>query len=215
MAVSEGGGVAQTRWRETWALLRLPAPAAPLADLLARYAEPHRAYHDLGHVLDCLGYAAEVRGRLEHPGCVELALWFHDAVYDPRAHDNEARSAELASRLLAGGTPEEVLAHVRELVLATRHPSRPAAPDARSVGDVDLAILGAPPAAFEAYERAIREEYRWVPEPTYRRERARVLRSLLELQPLYLTEPFAARFEQAARENLRAALARLAPGHGL
>ena len=209
------GAVAEARWRETWALMRHAAPAAPLAELLARYAEPHRAYHDLGHVLDCLGHAAEVRGRLAHPGSVELALWFHDAVYDPRAHDNEARSAELASRLLASDASEEDLAHVRDLVLATRHPSRPAAHDARYVVDVDLAILGAPPAAFEAYERAIRQEYRWVPEPIYRRERARVLRSLLALQPLYLTAPFAARFEEAARANLRAALARLAPEHGL
>ena len=206
---------AEARWRETWALVGHPAPSAPLADLVARYGERHRAYHDLGHVLACLGHAAEVRGRLEHPGCVELALWFHDAVYDPRGSDNEARSAELASRLLAGAASEEVLSHVGELVLATRHPSRPEAHDARHVVDVDLAILGAPLDAFEAYERAIRREYRWVPAPIYRRERARVLRSLLDLRPLFLTTHFADRFEEAARANLRAALARLAPERGL
>lgn len=200
---------AAARWRETWSLLDRPSPDAPLAELLARYAEPHRAYHDLAHVLDCLGHAAAVRARLGHPGCVELALWCHDSVYEPRRSDNEARSAELTARLLEGHASTEVVAHARELVLATRHPSRPEEGDARFVVDIDLAILGAPPGRFARYERAIRREYRWVPAPLYRRERRRVLESLLALRPLYLTAPFAERFEEPARENLRAALERL------
>ena len=202
------------RWRETWALLGAPPPPGPFADLLARYGEGHRAYHDLGHVLDCLAHAADARGSLEHPGCVELALWFHDAVYDPRAADNEGRSAELAGRRLAGLAPAEVVAHVEGLVLATRHPSRPTAPDARAVVDIDLAILGASPARFAAYDRAIRREYEWVPEPVYRRERTRALQALLDLRPIYLTEPFE-RLEAPARANLRAAIEALAPRHGL
>ena len=208
-------GQAAERWDETWALLALRAPAAPLAELLARYSEPHRAYHDLGHVLDCLRRAAEVRGSLAHPARVELALWFHDAVYDPRASDNEARSAELAERLLSSLVPDEVARDVAALVLATRHPSRPADPDARYVVDIDLAILGADSAVFAAYERGIRREYQWVPAPLYRRERRRVQQSLLDLRPIYLTPELAARFEQPARANLRAALDGLAPDRGL
>ena len=208
-------GAAGERWRETWELVGKPAPSPPLAELLARHAEPHRAYHDLRHVLDCLLLAAEARPALGHPACVELALWFHDAVYDPRAGDNEARSAALAERLLADLAPAEVVEHAGTLILATKHPSRPAAPDARSVVDIDLSILGASPEAFAAYERAIRREYEWVPAPIYRRERGRVLRSLLELEPLYLTAPFARRFETQARANLAGALARLEAGDGL
>jgi predicted metal-dependent HD superfamily phosphohydrolase len=176
--------LAAERWRETWQLLRLPAPTAPLAEALARHREAHRAYHDLRHVMECLGHAAAVRSLLAHPACVELALWFHDSMYDPRAGDNEARSAELAGRLLSGLTPDEVVAHARELILATRHPSRPQAADARFVVDIDLSILGSAPESFVAYERAIRREYRWVPAPLYRRERRRVLRSLLDLRPI-------------------------------
>ena len=87
---------ALARWRETWALLPHPAPEAPLRRLAALYAEPHRAYHHLGHVLDCLELARGVRDRLESPVAVELALWYHDAIYDSRASDNEERSAAFA-----------------------------------------------------------------------------------------------------------------------
>jgi predicted metal-dependent HD superfamily phosphohydrolase len=200
---------AEARWRETWRLAGAAEPAGVLARLLAGYAEPHRAYHDLAHILDCLGHAAAVRSQLAHPHRVELALWFHDVVYQPRAADNEERSAELAVEALRGWVTAEVLQHVHELILATRHPSRPAENDARYLVDIDLAILGASPATFDAYEAAIRREYRWVPRPLYRRQRKEVLRSFLALDRIYLTDHFARRCEEQARANLRRSISRL------
>jgi len=200
---------AAERWRETWALAGRPAPDDAQADIATRYAEPHRAHHDLSHVLDCLAHAAAVRPLLEHPLCVELALWFHDVVYDPRAGDNEERSAALATAALAACASPEVLGYVGELVLATKHPSRPTQSDARYVVDVDLAILGAQPETFDAYETAIRREYRWVPRPLYRRKRKEVLQSFLDFDRIYLTEHFHARLEEQARANLQRSLSRL------
>lgn len=200
---------AAARWRETWGLAGAQPPAGVLDRLVVRYAEPHRAYHTLAHVLDCLDHAASVRAQLEHPHCVELAIWFHDAIYEPRAGDNEERSAAFAVEVLTGFTTPEVLRHVEELILATRHPSRPSEADARYVVDIDLAILGAAPAAFDAYEAAIRREYRWVPAPLYRRKRKQVLQSFLELDRIYLTEHFGRRLEEQARANLQRSLSRL------
>src|SRR5688572_5611734 len=114
----------ETRWRETWRLVDSVEPVGVLDQLAIRYTEPHRAYHDLSHILDCLGHAARVRAQLNHPHCVELALWFHDAIYEPRAGDNEERSAQLAIAALQGAATAEVLRRVEELILATRHPSR-------------------------------------------------------------------------------------------
>ncbi len=180
-----------------------------LEQLLAKYAEPYRAYHNLSHVLDCLNHAASVRAQLEHPQCVELALWFHDVIYEPRAGDNEERSAAFAVEALTELVTPEVLRHVEELILATRHPSRPTEADARYLVDIDLAILGAPPAAFDAYEAAIRREYRWVPAPLYRRKRKQVLQSFLDLDRIYLTEHFGRRLEEQARSNLQRSISKL------
>jgi predicted metal-dependent HD superfamily phosphohydrolase len=203
--------IAERRWEETWQLMGQPAPAAPLRRLAERYAEPHRAYHDLRHVLACLDLARSVRSRLGSAPEVELALWYHDAIYEPRAADNEARSAELATaelselRSLAGAT----LISIADLILATRHAAAPAGHDAQFVVDIDLAILGSEPGTFDLYEAAIRREYRWVPGPLYRRKRREILQSFLDRPRIYSTAHFHALFEDAARANLGSSLSRL------
>lgn len=189
---------------------RLGATADPTTlagDLLARYQEPGRAYHGLDHLRDCLEQLDAAPSEGADRDRVEAALWFHDAVYDPRASDNEARSAELASRSLeAVDVPEGTGRHIAALVLETRHVGAPAGANAGLLCDVDLSILGRDPAAFDRYEHAIREEYAWVPDPVYRRERAAVLRRLLQRQPLFVTRHFRQAYEETARANLARAL---------
>jgi predicted metal-dependent HD superfamily phosphohydrolase len=144
---------------------------------------------------------------------VEAALWFHDAIYDPRAEDNEARSAEWARRALAElGIPPAVADDVARLVRLTRHTDPAPDPSGRLLCDIDLAILGREPERFDAYDRRIRDEYAWVPEPGFRAARTGVLAGLLARSPLYQTEHFRRRYETAARMNLGRALERL--GHG-
>lgn len=190
------------RWRETWALLGRPAPGDRLPDLVRRYGEPHRHYHTLEHVLDCLGRSADCRELQARPGLVDLALWYHDAVYDPHRRDNEARSAELAAAALATELPASDATAVRELILDTRHDRAPGSADGAVVADLDLAILGATPARFDAYTQAIRREYAFVPSPLYRRRRAKLLRGFLERPWIYATESFRERYEAQARANL-------------
>jgi predicted metal-dependent HD superfamily phosphohydrolase len=182
------------------------------ADLLRRWAEPDRAYHNLDHLRHCLARLDDVTvvGAGADPDLVEAALWFHDAVYDARSADNEARSAELAREALAMlGVPDETARRVAALVLLTRHREPPTEPEGRLLCDIDLSILGESADDFERYDQAIRREYAWVPDPIYRRERAAVLRGLLERQPLYATPHLRERYEQPARANLQRALARL------
>lgn len=186
-------------------------------DLIARYARPERHYHDLTHLAECL---AELDTAADGPAgaaacddfvAVATALWFHDAVYDPTRSDNEAASADLAAARLAtlGASPAEI-ARVRQLVLDTAHRADPATPDGRLIVDVDLAILGQPADRFDRYDRAIRLEYAHVPEAAYRAGRAAVLRGFLNRAAIYRTDRFAARYEVAARDNLRRALVGLA-----
>ena len=192
---------ARERWEETWSLVGFPAPGETLRRLEGRYGESHRAYHDLRHVLACLELARPVRSELAAPAEVELALWFHDAVYDPRAGDNEERSAGLAAAELES-LDEASLAAISRLILATKHDASPADSDARYVVDIDLAVLGSSPEAFDRYEEAIRSEYRWVPGPLFRRRRREILQRFFDRPRIFLTDSFRERFESAARSNL-------------
>ena len=179
-------------------------------EMAAAWAEPHRAYHGTAHLLDCLEQLDAAPGEGADRRIVEAGLWFHDAVYDPRATGNEARSAAWASRALgATGIPSAMAAEVARLVLLTRHTAPAPDPAGRLICDVDLSILGRPPEDFYEFERRIRAEYAWVPEETYRAVRVDILTGFLRRAPLYLTEHFRRKYESAARRNLEAAVARL------
>jgi predicted metal-dependent HD superfamily phosphohydrolase len=185
--------------------------AAVYTALEAAYREPARVYHTTEHLADCLARLDEFREPETRRDAVEAAIWFHDAVYDPRSSENESRSAEWAARALGeAGVTANLVQRISALVLLTRHLAPATDSAGRLLCDIDLSILGRETAEFDRFERAIRAEYAWVPAPQYRAGRARVLRGFVERQPLYQTIPFRVRYEEAARRNLARALARLA-----
>jgi len=171
--------------------------------LLDRYDEPHRKYHTRQHLAECLGAFECVVSLALHPAEVEVALWFHDAIYDVRRDDNEERSADWArSALLSAGAQAEVAERVRALVLTTRHAAEPVTLDEQVLIDIDLAILGAPEPRFSEYERQIREEYSFVPAWLFKRKRRTILRSFMKRPRIFTTPHFNAALEQRARVNL-------------
>jgi predicted metal-dependent HD superfamily phosphohydrolase len=180
-----------------------PRAAALWSALRQRYSEPHRAYHTLRHIAECLAHFESARSLAEDADLVEFAVWAHDVVYDPRRDDNERHSAEWARRaLLDAGRPSHVADSAYALVVATTHDAIAAGADARLLCDVDLAILGAPRARFEEYEAQIRAEYAWVPEAVFKVRRAEVIERFLARPAIYGTPHFRQTFEDAARSNL-------------
>lgn len=172
-----------------------------------------RYYHDSTHLLACLRHLEQVRDQVDSFPAVALALWFHDAVYWPRRHDNEARSAQWAASFVRGhGLNAGLAEHVAGLILQTAHTATPAPGDAHTVLDIDLAILGQNPLVYADFERRVRQEYRWVPWPAYVQGRSAVLQSFLGRTSIYNTAYFQQRFEAAARCNLAHALAQLQAG---
>jgi predicted metal-dependent HD superfamily phosphohydrolase len=169
-------------------------------ELQAHYSEPHRRYHTFDHLRHCLRELEEVPAVPE----VELALWFHDFIYDTRAKDNEERSADRAAEVARSMKLSEAI--VRECILATRHAAPPKRDEAKLVVDIDLSILGTDSARFDEYERQIREEYAWVPESIFRAERAKILQSLLNRPSIYSTERLRTKWERRAQENLKRVL---------
>lgn len=175
--------------------------------LVSGYREPHRRYHTVQHLAECLAAFQQVADLAPHPAEVEMALWFHDAVYDVKRHDNEERSAEWAVRALTGASAKaDSVATVSSLVLATKHAAEPTTPDAQLLVDIDLAILGASEDRFAEYERQIREEYAYVPGFVFRSKRRAILTAFLQRRQIYSTAHFHARLEQAARQNLQRAI---------
>ena len=192
------------RWRGTWTGLGLDRCDDQLfADVMRRYAEPHRSYHTTRHLEECFAKLDEGRAHAERFYEVELALWFHDAVYEVRNSDNEERSASWAQAAVSeAGIDHAIGSRVRDLILATRHDVMPSTNDAALLIDVDLAILGAPAERFDEYERQVREEYSWVPGFLFRRKRREILEGFLRRPAIYSTELFRGRYESAARANL-------------
>jgi predicted metal-dependent HD superfamily phosphohydrolase len=203
----------QARLRSRWHALaaRLgfaQAASAALFDELARaYSQPGRHYHNLGHIAQLIGLLDQYGQDLRCPDAIELAIFFHDAVYVPIRSDNEAASAALArARLTALGAIEPLVREVERLILATRHGTAFADavsdPDLALLLDLDLSVLGAERAMYAAYAAAIRREYAVVPDLIYRPGRRRVLAEFRARPRIYATPRLYEAWEGAARANL-------------
>lgn len=181
------------------------------SSLLARYAEPHRHYHTVRHLADVLACVEELADVATDVHAVRLAALFHDAVYDPLRRDNEERSAEVATGMLAGLSVEPgLVAEVARLVTLTAgHDPAPDDRDGAVLCDADLAVLARDQRGYETYVRAVRAEYHVLDEQTWRSGRAGVLRGLLARSDLYRTARYREHHEAAARANLMAELAAL------
>lgn len=182
-------------------LARWPLPDWGLAvELLDRWSEPLRRYHDPRHLEHGLDALTEL-------GCadplVELAVWFHDAIYAGRAGTDEEASAQLAESRLAGLiAPGEVAEVARMVRLTAGHQVETGDQRGDYLCDADLAILGASADAYARYSRDVRVEYAEVPLADFRRGRLRVLEHLLELDPLYRTDRAREMWAASAERNL-------------
>lgn len=200
----------QQLWLKHAKGIGIEKPTMPLlSQLVTAWSAPHRHYHSLRHLQECLQtlerWGKDAAARHE----IGIALWFHDAIYDPRRDDNEDKSARWAVTALKDfGVPEDKRRRIGKLIRATMHLSpTDKARTARVEGldlmlDIDLAILGADRARFEDYERQVRLEYAHVPDEAFARARADFVEVLLGVSPLYRTEIARAELEARARENL-------------
>lgn len=201
--------------RERWVTLcerRRVAVAdadAMFREIESSYARPPRAYHNLGHIDECLRAAEAIAGG-PLDWRLELAIWMHDCIYEPFAGDNEESSAMVAGALAQRlGASSDDVAAVSRLILATRHTGAPIGADEAIIVDADLSILGANPSDYDAYAAAIRVEYAAVPEEKYRAGRRRFVEQMLGRSAIFATEAARGRWEARARGNLSRELQRL------
>ena len=173
-------------------------------DLMERYAEPHRAYHNTFHVAavvrDSATLAEAFSFTTAERAILTLAACAHDVIYDSKPGEDERASAAWARERLTG-LEEDHIARVESLVLATiTHSSDD--PLAHVLLDADLAILGSEAEHYDRYSQAVRQEYSQYDDSQWRTGRARVLKTLLDREDLYVTEPARRLWDAAARINL-------------
>lgn len=223
----------QAQWAQMMAAMDLPAGLDCFQALLKAYAEPHRHYHTLSHILAMLTHLDAVKSivRLDRvdeanekrqpDGIADipplgnvyelaLAIWFHDAIYKPFSNTNEADSAAWAERFLREhGYPDVGIARVHRLIMVTEHGVDLDTDDEKLMVDIDLSILATAPEVYDVFEVNIRKEYRKVPGFVFRKKRKALLQMFLDQQRIYHTDYFFSQLEQRARENLHRAIMNL------
>jgi predicted metal-dependent HD superfamily phosphohydrolase len=181
-----------------------------------RYSEEHRHYHNWTHISACLDELEAARSFAIHLSALEMAVWFHDAVYVPRAPDNEELSARMArSAAESMDLPSGTVREVETLILVTRYlsdhdaPEAPCPQDSALIRDIDLSILGKTREEFDSYEEAIGLEYSSVPDRERRQRRIHILEGFLALPKIYTVPHFQKRYEHQGRQNLSRSIRRL------
>ncbi|MEF9955720.1 MAG: metal-dependent hydrolase [Acinetobacter sp.] len=186
-------------WCELHCYYHFSEPQKIFNTLIAAYSEKQRAYHTIQHLYECLILLESVRADLNDAYAVELALWFHDAVYAPQAKNNELKSAELFEQYVAQNLSTDDAQKIKRWIIATQKHETANELDLQFLFDIDLAILAASPERFEEYEQQIQKEYAWVDPEIYSIKRKEVLTHFYKTEPLYQTEYFQQNFEQTAK----------------
>jgi len=179
-------------------------------DIVNHYSEQHRHYHNLVHIYDALLEFDESKQLAQNPLAVELAIWFHDIIYDTKASNNEERSADFTYETLDGlGFTKTVCELVSQMIVATKHDCKPSDSDTELLIDIDLSILGQPPKRFTSYEQEVRAEYVWVSDLDFKERRSVILNLFLARKKIYSTDLLHKKYERKARENIRWSIQRL------
>jgi len=195
----------------------LNVPARLLDGLKVRYGEPQRHYHTWDHIGALKRHYDDLAVHWRRPVPVLWALYWHDAIYDPTASDNEELSAQLLEAEGSSVLAEDDLAFAAQIIRATAKHEIPAGLDDADESDLslfldtDLSILGAPEPVFDQYEADVRAEYAFVPDEAFRAGRLRILKSFADRETIYFTKVGQKRWDQQARANLARSIARLQP----
>lgn len=198
------------RWKNLMKRMALSENKETYDALIHAYSEDSRRYHNLSHLTSVLTLLDLCEQSALHRNELELALWFHDAVYKPLCTSNEYESAEWAREFLSQNhVNEESIKLVIQLIYATEHSAKSEQGDALLIADIDIAILGQSHDVYEKYARDVRYEYRKVPSFIYKKKRKALLESFLSKPNIFSTAHFYQAFEIQARKNLTNEIRRL------
>jgi predicted metal-dependent HD superfamily phosphohydrolase len=199
--------IKQERWLWLMESLGLESSTDCYEALVAAYSEKHRYYHTCEHINAMLRHLDGVKEVAENPAELELAIWFHDAIYKPYSKSNEKDSADWAKEFLESQNYDSNgIKRIYRMIMATLHDGVSETRDEKLLVDIDLAILGSPSDVYEQFEVNVRKEYQWVPSFIYRRKRTALLESFLNRDTIFNTPFFMEKYESTARKNIKRAI---------
>lgn len=174
--------------------------------IVEHYSEPHRRYHSTGHILHCLNHVDRIPDDYAHKDAVELAIWFHDVIYQIADPDNERNSADWFATQARDDLPDALIEQVYEMIMATKHCETPSTSESAYVVDIDLSSFGLPHDEFIADSRLVRAESTHLSDSEFYRGQREFLNKLLKRERIFVTDIFNDSFEERARENIRITL---------
>jgi len=200
----------ENRWKNLMKSFRFKENESALSILIKKYQQKHRAYHNLDHVVDCLHQLDRYKDEIDDIKIIELAIWYHDIIYNPYKKDNEQKSAEASSEfLLRQNANSQLIQKVYDLILSTIHIKPPKNKSEAIIMDIDITILGSSEERYGEYCAKIRKEYKWVPNIIYRKKRKEIMTRFLDRKQLYFTDYFYSSLEKRARFNISQEIQRL------
>ena len=203
----------EARFKALWQRCASPASDERASeiyrDLRARYMEPHREYHTPVHIAHCLKQFDLAREHMDQPDAVEMALWFHDVIYDAKANDNEQKSAVHFAKTCSDSLVPEFQSTVEQLILVTIHKEHPVTNDEKFMVDIDLSSFGLPWDRFLKDSEGVRAEFPHLSDEEFYPAQKVFLDSLLARENFCFTEFFRARHERTARDNIKRYLKQL------
>jgi predicted metal-dependent HD superfamily phosphohydrolase len=181
-----------------------------LEEVISKYSEPHRSYHNLSHVYSLLMMAEEYYDFIENPILFELSIWFHDLIYDPSRNDNEEKSAERALELLSPFLADSFLENLKQMILSTiEHAPILKDQDNELFLDLDMSVLATEPTIYNQYTAAIRKEFSIFSDELYQAGRKSVLEKFMAGDQIFLTDFFKENFEKQVVDNIQNELSNL------
>ncbi len=191
------------RWKILMQTFNIGTNTNTYKSLVNAYSERHRHYHTVEHIAATLKHLDQVINLTEKAEEIELALWFHDAVYQPFSAKNELNSACWVAKFLSqNGMPKIIIARVYQLIMVTQHTVTSNNQDESLIADIDLTVLGASEDVYCRFEQAIRKEYKLIPDFVYNKKRKLILDSFLRRERIFQNRYFHKKLEDQARLNL-------------
>ena len=200
----------ETQWLSLMSRLGFADNLGTYSQLQSKYNEKHRHYHNCSHIKATLDLLDRTKELADDYNSIEIALWFHDAIYKTFSSTNELDSANWAAEFLKENNADSLfIDKVHRLIMVTLHDSEPTDNDEKLIIDIDLSILGCESKLYEQFETWVRREYKLIPSFIYKKRRKEILGRFLDRDRIYSHDYFFETLENSARENLKNAIKKL------
>jgi predicted metal-dependent HD superfamily phosphohydrolase len=174
--------------------------------ILDKYSENHRYYHTLEHIQDMVQKRLDIADLISDKTLTDLAIFFHDIIYDPKSKVNEEESANLFRSIFQATENGVDVPKICNFILQTKYHEvlDSTEEDLKLFIDMDMSILGSHPNDYRTYAMNIRREYSHMNDADFCSGRGRFLGEMLnEARFIFASDHYRIHLEEKAKANIR------------